>query len=53
MTASIILKRFIYNPLKKAVNWYFEKTSGSFVCMTGTFPIEYYEQFYSRQEEGK
>lgn len=58
MTASIILKKFIFKPIKKAVKWYLEQTEKSVnhVCMTGTFPPAYYELIFEerrRKEESR
>lgn len=54
MTASIVfIKRFIINPIKKSVKWYFEETAkkGNYICVTGTFPISYYEYIYRKSKD--
>ena len=51
MTASIVfIKKFIINPIKKSIKWYFEETAkkGNYICVTGTFPISYYEYIYRK-----
>lgn len=50
-----IFKKVIFNPLKKAVKWYFTQTAktGNYICMTGTFPADYYELMWKREDEKK
>lgn len=53
MTASIILKKFILEPLKKSLIWYLEQTAKSGICVTGTFPASYYEYQFRRDYEAR
>ncbi len=48
-----IFKKVIINPFKKAVKWYFTQMSktGNYICMTGTFPQEYYEMMWECEDE--
>lgn len=48
-----IFKKVIFNPLKRAVKWYFTQSAktGNYICMTGTFPQEYYEMMYEKRKK--
>ena len=48
-----IFKKVIFNPLKRAVKWYFTQSAktGNYICMTGTFPQEYYEMMYEKRKD--
>ena len=48
MTTKIFKK--VVSPFKKAIKWYFTKLAetGNYICMTGTFPPEYYERYYGK-----
>lgn len=51
-TTCTIFKKFIITPIKKSFKWYFEQMSkeGNYVCMTGTFPIEYYKWMWEKED---
>ena len=48
-----IFKKVIINPIKKAVKWYFTQVTktGNYICMTGTFPQEYYEMMWECEDK--